>query len=72
MTSGQGPQKIALSKRAGSRSTSPTEEPIQRNVAAGRLRFTESTAEGVANSEVIFIAVPTLPQPDGFRGPELH
>lgn len=40
-------------------------EMVARNVAAGRLRFTQSTAEGVENSEVIFIAVPTPPQPDG-------
>jgi UDPglucose 6-dehydrogenase len=38
---------------------------VRRNVAAGRLSFTQSTAEGVANSEVVFIAVPTPPQPDG-------
>ncbi len=41
------------------------EEVIQRNVAAGRLRFTHSTEEGVDNSEVVFIAVPTPPQADG-------
>jgi len=41
------------------------EELVKANVAAGRLRFTASTAEGVAQSEVIFIAVPTPPQPDG-------
>jgi UDPglucose 6-dehydrogenase len=40
-------------------------ELVQRNVAAGRLHFTASTEEGVAKSEVIFIAVPTPPQPDG-------
>jgi UDPglucose 6-dehydrogenase len=40
-------------------------ELVQRNVAAGRLSFITSTAEGVENSEVIFIAVPTPPQPDG-------
>jgi UDPglucose 6-dehydrogenase len=40
-------------------------ELVQKNVAAGRLKFTASTAEGVQNSEVIFIAVPTPPQPDG-------
>ena len=40
-------------------------EMVARNVAAGRLQFTASTAEGVANSEVIFIAVPTPQQPDG-------
>ena len=41
------------------------EEMVQKNVAAGRLRFTADIAEGVENSDVIFIAVPTPPQPDG-------
>lgn len=41
------------------------EELVKKNVAAGRLSFTNSTAEGVTNSEVVFIAVPTPPQPDG-------
>ena len=41
------------------------EELVKKNVAAGRLHFTSSTAEGVRNSDVIFIAVPTPPQPDG-------
>ena len=41
------------------------EELVKKNVAAGRLKFTASTAEGVQNSDVIFIAVPTPPQPDG-------
>jgi len=41
------------------------EELVKKNVAAGRLSFTNSTAEGVEKSEVIFIAVPTPPQPDG-------
>jgi UDPglucose 6-dehydrogenase len=41
------------------------EELVKKNVAAGRLKFTSSTAEGVQNSDVIFIAVPTPPQPDG-------
>jgi len=40
-------------------------ELVRKNVAAGRLSFTSSTAEGVDRSEVIFIAVPTPPQPDG-------
>ena len=41
------------------------EEVVRKNVAGGRLRFSNSTPEGVENSEVIFIAVPTPPQPDG-------
>lgn len=34
------------------------EEMVKKNVAAGRLRFTASIAEGVQNSDVIFIAGP--------------
>ena len=41
------------------------EELVKKNVAAGRLAFTDSIAEGVQKSDVIFIAVPTPPQPDG-------
>jgi UDPglucose 6-dehydrogenase len=41
------------------------EELIQTNTAAGRLSFTTSTAEGVGKSDVVFIAVPTPPLPDG-------
>jgi UDPglucose 6-dehydrogenase len=41
------------------------EELVKKNVAAGRLKFTASTAEGVQQSDVIFIAVPTPPQVDG-------
>jgi len=41
------------------------EDLVRKNVAAGRLSFTINTAEGVAKSDVIFIAVPTPPQPDG-------
>ncbi len=41
------------------------EELVRQNVAAGRLRFTTSTADGVRDSDIIFIAVPTPPQPDG-------
>jgi len=41
------------------------EELVKKNVAVGRLNFSNSTAEGVARSDVIFIAVPTPPQPDG-------
>lgn len=41
------------------------EEIVKKNVAARRLRFTTSTEEGVDHGEVLFIAVPTPPQPDG-------
>lgn len=41
------------------------EDLVHRNVAARRLRFTTSIAEGVENAQVIFIAVPTPPQSDG-------
>ena len=38
---------------------------VEKNVDAGRLSFTDSTAEGVGRSDVIFIAVPTPPLKDG-------
>ena len=41
------------------------EELIKKNTAAGRLSFTTSIADGVRQSDVIFIAVPTPPLPDG-------
>src|SRR6202790_4386837 len=41
------------------------EELVKKNVSAGRLSFTASTAEGVEKSDVIFIAVPTPPLEDG-------
>jgi UDPglucose 6-dehydrogenase len=41
------------------------EDVVLQNVAAGRLQFTSSIEEGVDGSEVVFIAVPTPPQPDG-------
>lgn len=41
------------------------EELVKKNVAAKRLRFTGQIADGVGNSEVIFIAVPTPPHDDG-------
>jgi UDPglucose 6-dehydrogenase len=41
------------------------EELVHKNVAAKRLRFTSEIAEGVANADVVFIAVATPPQADG-------
>src|SRR3954462_12710052 len=41
------------------------EEIIHRNVSAKRLRFTGSIKDGVDNSQVVFIAVPTPQQPSG-------
>ncbi len=59
-------KKVAMLQAGGIPIYEPgLEEMVKKNVAAGRLRFTSSTPEGVQNSEVIFIAVPTPPQPDG-------
>ena len=41
------------------------EQIVKKNVVSKRLQFTTSTEEGVNHGEVIFIAVPTPPQPDG-------
>jgi UDPglucose 6-dehydrogenase len=41
------------------------EEIIHRNVSAHRLRFSSSIREGVDNSQIVFIAVPTPPQSNG-------
>jgi len=41
------------------------EEIIHRNVSARRLRFSGSIREGVENSQIVFIAVPTPQQPSG-------
>jgi UDPglucose 6-dehydrogenase len=41
------------------------EQIIYRNVSARRLRFSSSIREGVDNSQIVFIAVPTPPQPNG-------
>jgi len=38
---------------------------VTKNVAAGRLSFTTSTPDGVDHGDVVFIAVPTPPNPDG-------
>lgn len=58
--------KIALLKGGGIPIYEPgLEELVRTNVAEGRLSFTSSTEEGVQNSDIIFIGVPTPPQPDG-------
>jgi len=58
--------KVRLLKAGGIPIYEPgLEELVKKNIAAGRLSFTDSTAEGVAKSDVVFIAVPTPPQPDG-------
>ncbi len=41
------------------------DELVRKNTANGRLSFTASTSEGVEKSDIIFIAVPTPPLPDG-------
>src|SRR5881275_2486843 len=41
------------------------EEIVHRNVSAHRLHFSSSIREGVEKSQIVFIAVPTPPQPNG-------
>ena len=60
------PAKVKLLQGGGMPIYEPgLEELVNSNVAAGRLRFSDSTREGVEQSDVIFIAVPTPPQADG-------
>jgi UDPglucose 6-dehydrogenase len=60
------PDKVALLKAGGIPIYEPgLDDLVKKNSAAGRLRFTTSTAEGVDRSDVIFIAVPTPPLADG-------
>src|SRR5947209_3939779 len=59
-------KKVALLQGGGIPIYEPgLEDLVKKNVAANRLRFTGEIADGVRNSEVIFIAVPTPPRPDG-------
>ncbi len=58
--------KIELLRRGGMPIYEPgLEELVSRNVSAGRLRFSTSVEEGVADSQVVFLAVPTPPLSDG-------
>ena len=58
--------KVEVLQRGGMPIYEPgLEELVAKNVAAKRLRFTASTQDGVENSDVIFIAVPTPPLADG-------
>jgi UDPglucose 6-dehydrogenase len=59
-------KKVAVLQAGGIPIYEPgLEDIVRRNVANGRLRFTGEIADGVKNSEVVFIAVPTPPNPDG-------
>jgi UDPglucose 6-dehydrogenase len=60
------PKKVATLQAGGIPIYEPgLEELVKKNVATGRLRFTGQIADGVKNSDVIFIAVPTPPRADG-------
>jgi len=59
-------EKVKLLQAGGMPIYEPgLEELVKKNVGEGRLRFSDSTREGVEQSDVIFIAVPTPPLPDG-------
>src|SRR2546427_3260390 len=58
--------KVEVLQRGGIPIFEPgLDELVKKNVGAGRLSFTTSSAEGVEKSDVIFIAVPTPPLADG-------
>ncbi len=60
------PDKVKTLQQGGIPIYEPRlEELVRRNTEAGRLSFTTSTAEGVENSDIVFIAVPTPPLADG-------
>jgi len=59
-------KKVEMLKAGGIPIYEPgLEELMHQSKAKNRLSFTTSTKEGVDNSEIIFIAVPTPPLPDG-------
>lgn len=60
------PAKVKMLQEGGIPIYEPDLEAlVKRNTAAKRLSFTTSTGEGVEQSDVVFIAVPTPPLPDG-------
>jgi UDPglucose 6-dehydrogenase len=60
------PRKIDVLRKGGVPIHEPGLQPmIERNVAAGRLRFTTDVAESVAHGSLQFIAVGTPPDEDG-------
>src|SRR5258705_13385169 len=59
-------KKVAMLQAGGIPIYEPgLEELVKKNVATGRLRFTGEIADGVKNSDVFFIPVPTPPRADG-------
>jgi UDPglucose 6-dehydrogenase len=59
-------KKVAMLQGGGIPIYEPgLEDLVRSNTAAGRLTFTTSTKVGVDSSDIIFIAVPTPPLPDG-------
>jgi UDPglucose 6-dehydrogenase len=59
-------EKVKMLQAGGIPIYEPGLEPlVKKNVQLGRLRFTSSIKDGVDNSEVIFIGVPTPPQENG-------
>jgi len=59
-------KKVEMLKAGGIPIYEPgLEDLVKENVAKNQLSFTTSTKDGVENSEIIFIAVPTPPLPDG-------
>ncbi len=60
------PEKVAMLRRGETPIYEPgLEEMLQRNLKAGRIRFTLDYAEGVPDADFVFIAVGTPEGPDG-------
>ena len=59
-------QKVATLKKGEMPIFEPgLEDMMRRAVQAGRLSFTTDLAEGISDSDVVFLALPTPPQEDG-------